>query len=85
MHFVFCTTSVCVLSVCAGVISYLHVHMCCAGCRQQHQCDFYRVHVCVCMCASAGIFGGVTGINSALGPITVACPGDRQAQRETDG
>lgn len=37
---------------------------------------------CLCVlaigpvCASAGIFWEVTGINSALGPITAACPGD---------
>lgn len=32
------------------------------------------------MCASAGIFREVTGINSALGPITAACPGDGRAE-----
>ena len=42
------------------------------------------LYTCICAShASVGIFCRVTGINSALGRITAACPGDREP--EVDG
>lgn len=64
--------------VCRGVIisyifAYMHLDYNSAGVIS---IDFLHASICVRLHASAGIFRGVTGINSALGLITAACPGD---------
>lgn len=72
---------------------YVDMHLLCQpymladGSIQSHiQCWaalvwFKRVSVNVPICALAGIFWKVTGINRALGTITAACPEDRREQR----